>query len=366
MLQRENTDFEHQYILDLHRELDQRYRTEKRKAFVSGWQTAHPFSATYLPPHALRVTEERMLRYSFLSDDSELQEKIVAFHKGRGEGGYDPVQAFASAGSSPLILAQFLLLKARGMREAYFIPPIYYTYYYFAKNLGIRLKPATSHSLHQDGLHLQLPRTSTALFITDPIWIMGARVDAAYWKTIRCWQFETNSLVFVDGTFQYFGWEGNGSCPEASANLDRELTFRLVCPTKSLALHGARLAYLLLPKAFREDIRYACSNTIGATSAFESVCAHQLLEVLTSPSSNSALIEYVKERYATLRASGAFSDVASEPNSTYYVLVRLNPEIEEHCLCMHQRFFGLTEFDGFVRYNLLGPYSFSRPEGVHA
>jgi len=51
-------------------------------------------------------------------------------------------------------------------------------------------------------------------------------------------------VVVVDGTFQYLQWAWPERC-ERTSTLLRERTIRLVCPTKSLALHGIRFACLL-------------------------------------------------------------------------------------------------------------------------
>jgi hypothetical protein len=81
---------------------------------------------------------------------------------------------------------------------------------------------------------------------------------------IRKWQKNTNSTVFVDGSFQYSRW--NGVKREATASLDPMLTVRLICPTKIVAAHGFRFSYALLPSSLLEEYKHIYSNIFGSAS----------------------------------------------------------------------------------------------------
>lgn len=343
----------HRELMRLHRELDTASRDSDSSVFLSGWQTRHPFAQDYLRGGSRRP-ESGAQDYVFLSDSAALTEPIRAFHLDRDGVDYPAERIYASNGSSPLLMAYFLRLRELGITAVWFVPPIYYTCYYFAESLGITLRRLDTAPLFDPQAQLDLPPSRTVLLLSDPIWIFGAPVHLTHLKAVAQWQRETGSEVFVDGTFQYTAWRAADN-PEASAELDPAHTFRLVCPTKSTAVHGTRFAYLLLPPGMRESIRYPAANLTGASGSQAGVDALRLMEVLGSPRSNRDLCDHIADVHRLLWEREVILAEAVEPSVSYYTFARIDRRILDRCLLMDQRFFDLTDYDGYVRVNLLHP-----------
>jgi aspartate/methionine/tyrosine aminotransferase len=347
-------DDRHRELLRLHRDLDLRCRRESDAFFVSGWECANPFAADFARTAELSGSRIDYSHYYFLSDKAELISRIRHFHLIR-DGQQHPVSGiFPAAGASILILSKFLFLLSRGVDTLYYIPPLYYSYYYYSSLFRIRLTRICERALIDSNQQLELPNCpGQFLVLTDPIWIMGRRVDPTFLHSICQWQGATNGNVFVDGTFQYLGWDGN--CNEASSVLDPARTARLVCPTKALALHGERFAYLLFPPEWREEFRYACSNAGGAGSGSNLPAALAMMDILCSREHNTRLLNHIKGCYHRLVDSGQFTSRFGEPDCGYYLFGRYSDLKKRTLLTMDGRFFDMPGAEDAVRVNLLAP-----------
>lgn len=338
-------------LLRLHRELDAEARRLQGRDFLSGWQTTHPYASGYLPPDR-RYAAASPEAYTFLSDSARLVEAVREFHLKTDGVEYPADAVYVSVGSSPLLSAFFLRLREKGIDTVCFVPPIYYSCYYFAQCLGVNLRRIGTVPLYRADADLRLPATRSLLVISDPIWVFGVNVRPDIIDEIRAWQDRTGSEVLVDGTFQYTRW-GEGACGEASAGLHPERTFRIVCPTKSLAVHGVRFAYMLLPPDERESIRYPAANLTGATGTANELDALRLMAVLNSPDSNRELCRFIERRHRALHAHGVIVAEAVAPEAGYFTFARLDEKVAGTAVLMDQRYFGLEGFDGYVRVNLL-------------
>jgi hypothetical protein len=341
----------HGTLLRLHRDLDLRSRCDCEALFISGWNCANPFANEYLdiPREGSPSLHER---YHFMSDDAELLGLIHKFHELR-DGAHVPDHAiFPASGSSLLILSQFLSLIARGVTTLYYIPPLYYSFYYYASVLRLRLQPVCAQALCHEGQRLELPTCRAAyLALADPIWMMGRSVLPRYIADLRDWQQSTGGFLLVDGTFQYLSW--NAPSRERSADFQGEQMMRLVCPTKTMALHSTRFAYLLVPTEWREEIRYAASNAGGPCSYNDLLIARRIMRILCSRESNSALISHIRSRYASLVGNQNFVSAVGSPDSGYYVFGRYRDPKGRRVLTMDERYFDLSGYPDCVRVNLL-------------
>jgi aspartate/methionine/tyrosine aminotransferase len=338
-------------LLQRHRETDKASRVSG-VVFPSGWQTYNPFAGEYLSAAEVLENLTDLASYKFLSDDSLLTSSIQAFHRRMDDREYEASEIFSGPGASSTIAAFMIMLANRGIKSIYYIAPLYYTFYYLADLLNIKLIPAQSDLLTEETVSLKLPKKRTWLLMSDPIWMTGVSLKQRHLERILAWQRETGSHVFIDGTFQYLGW-GKTEKREHSSMLEKSLTFRLVCPTKTLALHGVRFAYLLLPSESREDIRYAASNISGASGSINVMASHIVMKKLNSDQGNTKLLTYIKRRYEYFRGR-LFDNEIGQPTSSYYVFAR--PKIStEKCLLMDQDFFDITAYPEHVRFNLLMP-----------
>jgi len=340
-------------MLSLHRELDDRSRAPGRSRFISGWQTFHPYSGDYLNiSRELARSAPRSDQYSFISDSARLVEAIRRFHAHTDQVDYPPEAVFATCGSSPLLTSFFFALRELGVADVCYVPPIYYACHYQCRSLGIDIQQVADGPLHDASVAMALPDRRTALVLCDPIWVFGTTVHRTHLETIRDWQLATGSVVLVDGTFQYTKWD-MGDRIELTSVLAPELTFRIVCPTKSLAVHGVRFAYMLLPPALRESVRYACSNITGATGVANERFALRLMEVLNSPVSNQDLVRYIKKTHDFLGENKVILAQPYAPVASYYTFAELNETAVENALVMDERFFGISGYGSNVRVNLL-------------
>lgn len=343
--------------LELHRKLDMIWVPELAWRFISGPQTTHPFIHEYLD--GVEIDSDVKLKdyienYNFLQDELELTDTIRKFHKDTDGIDYSPTEIMVTAGSSPLILGIMTFLREQAVRSISYFRPIYHTFYFLADLFDIELRPLCDEPLWGDASMQLPPEGQHALLFADPIWFAGRAVSEDTIDAIRRWQDRTGSTVIVDGTFQFLKWHSQEK-KEGSAELNREHTIRLICPTKSLALHGIRFAYLLGPARLLERIRWICDNITGSVSTFDMHCAKRIMRVLASPNGNRNLREYIVARYSELRANGYIERTIVEPNCGYYVFGNVSRR-EKLDLFLDCRYFEVVAPTEFVRINVLSPF----------
>jgi aspartate/methionine/tyrosine aminotransferase len=340
-------------LLARHRELDWLSRDRGPRLFLSDWYCGNPFVDEYLPDELFeRPDDPRLANYYFPNDSHELHDLIVRFHAQRDGVRRDHDEVFVGAGTSALLTAQIHMLLASGVKQVHYVRPLYYSLYYLARLLGLTLVPVNEGALNDPGRPLRLPRERSVLLVCDPIWFMGRAVDADYLAEIGDWQQRTGSTVLVDGAFQYMQWRGPLQA-ERTASFDPALTWRTLCPTKSLALHGLRFSYVLCPPGRREDLRYAYSNAMGSSSVTSAALARRTMEVLLSPESNGKLLAHIREQYEDLRTAGIFDDPAGA-DRTYFIFAKPNLDSEQ-VIGMHEEFFDVSGYPGHMRLNVLAP-----------
>ena len=345
--------------LELHRRLDAILAQGFSGRFISGPETTHPFIHKYTDGFATDFGAQLgnyIGNYGYLQDEVELADTIQTFHKHADGIEYSPDEIMVAAGSSALILGIMTFLRQHNVRSVHYFLPIYHTFYFLADLLDIALLPLCDKPLWENAAIPILPGGQQVLLFADPIWCAGRAVGDATIETVSRWQDRTGSTVIVDGTFQYLRWPG-GRNKERSAELNRDHTIRLICPTKSLALHGIRFAYLLGPARILESIRWTCDHVTGSVSAFDMLSAEKVMRVLSSPEGNRSLIEHVRARYSELRAIGYIERTIVEPDCGYYVFGKVS-RAEKADLFMDSRYFELTGPDDLVRINVLSPHIF--------
>lgn len=342
----------HQTLLEKHQSVDYLCRHPEGRVFVSDWYCQHPYTKEYLPP--LQPTPRDLLYYCFQNDTDDIHKEITTFHKRNDGIVYEKDEIFVGAGMTPLLTAQVMLMKARGVKKIYYTKPLYYMFYYMAKVLDLELIPVCDIPLNQPNIKLNFPKEKSWMVICDPLWYMGKNFLPGYVKQIKNWQEATGSHIIVDGAFQYMKWDKNDR-HEETATLNKELTLRSVCPTKALALHGIRFSYTLLPKAYQEEMRYNYANSFGSSCIYSHEAAKHIMRVLNSPTSNFALLDYIQDRYRHYKGLGVFSDPIGA-DCTYFIFVRLLGDVKKYIM-MDQDFFDTTNYPGLARFNLLLPHT---------
>src|SRR4029077_5143683 len=125
---------------------------------------------------------------------------------------------------------------------------------------------------------------------------------------------------------------------ERSAGLLPCDTLRGVCPTKSVALHGIRFAYVLGPARVLAGLRWTCESVTGAASRLDLRLGARIMSVLSQPEANGALIQHICARYRALLDGGVILDTVREPECGYYLLGRLGRR-EARDLLMNGEYF---------------------------
>lgn len=347
---------DNQHLLNKHKELDYLCRHPAERIFVSDWYCDRPFVRKYIPDDIFNrknLTDRDLLYYRFPNDSYEVHEEIRKFHQKNDGVTYENDEIYIGAGMTALITAQLLMMMSQGFTEFYYTKPLYYTFYYHAKVLGIKLIPVCEIPLNKPDIKLGLPDKKICLIVCDPIWYMGKAIVPEYIEKIAKWQKESGSYILVDGAFQYMKWDISDRY-EHTSKLDKELTFRSICPTKALAIHGIRFSYTLLPKRHQEDIRYAYANSAGSACIYSDKAAVRIMQVLNSPESNSELLDYIKKKYYEYIHRKIFrDDIGAE--MTYFIFVKMLGDQRKY-IVMDQDFFDTINYPGYVRFNLLLPH----------
>jgi aspartate/methionine/tyrosine aminotransferase len=163
------------------------------------------------------------------------------------------------------------------------------------------------------------------------------------------WQRRTGSLVFIDGSFQYMQWDGTRR--EQTSTLEQELTFRLISPTKSLAIPFFRFAYLLHPSQFHDDFLFLYENIVGGANITDLAFARRSLEVLSKPESNGSLTTVLRDTYEHLVRRGLIRTEII-PECGYFVFALPKVELPGQA-AMNQDYFELKNYPGYIRINLM-------------
>jgi aspartate/methionine/tyrosine aminotransferase len=340
-------------LIERHRSLDLAIR-DNREYFLSDWNGGHPFIERFLGPDliGMKPSPSTLAQYIFFDEEQSIIEAIRSFHLKLEVLALSSRNIVAGPGSSSFLVAMSLWLRQQGYNEIHYIPPLYYTFHYFLELLGIRLSPVSEKQVFEPGSRIKLPSKKTVLLLCDPVWYAGRRVPLEKIQEIAEWQKQTNSIVFVDGSFQYIQWDRTRR--EHTALLDPELTFRLICPTKSLAVPFFRFAYLLHPSRIHDDLVFLYESIVGGATVADRAFAHRALEVLNSDENNGALADFLKNTYSQLIERDLIK-TKIKPECGYFVFAAPTVQLTDQ-VAMDQDYFELSDYPGYVRINLMAAH----------
>jgi aspartate/methionine/tyrosine aminotransferase len=166
------------------------------------------------------------------------------------------------------------------------------------------------------------------------------------------WQKRTSSIVFVDGSLQYLPW--NGVLRENTATLEPAHTFRLVCPSKQLSVHGYRFSYLLLPASHERGMAWTYANIAGPAPADSIIFAHEAMTAIADRSFPDELMQLVFRRHSYLRTHNVIESEIS-PECGYFVFEKIKVPLPDGYSVMDGRYFDLLNYLGYIKINLLSP-----------
>ncbi|MGH3928689.1 MAG: aminotransferase class I/II-fold pyridoxal phosphate-dependent enzyme [Pseudonocardiaceae bacterium] len=330
--------------------LENERRSPGARPFISDYHGAHPFVEDYLGSLASSPLANLgdVTRYAAIDEDRQLRAKIAHFHRRYDGVDYSWHHVLPGAGSSMLLGTFCTWLTIAGYSRVYYLPPIYYKFAYLFKQYGIEPVPVSDLHAFQPDFELRLPERKALLVLTDPVWYAGRKVSCEVLDAIRAWQFDTGSMVFIDGTFQYMQWDR--TLAEASARLPVDQTLRMVCPTKFLSLHGYRCAWLLVPQRLRDKLFELHLNLHGDVSLSDRLFAHRACDVMLD-GGNHNLLHYVQRNYHRLVDKGAI-DEHFDVETGYFLFARPRAP-RASFLSMGQDLFELNGYPEHVRINLL-------------
>lgn len=339
-------DTEFRRLLALHADVERLAREHGGRSFISGWNAANPFAAEFLGD--LDATGLDATAYMSYTSDDRLLGLIRDMHH-RFDGA-TPQRILPGDGSTGLIASMFLWLMRRRTASVHYVPTVHDTFYYFFDLLGLEVGRAADRHPFEPGFELNLPAERTTLFVSDPTWYVGRPLAREVVSEIAAWQRATESVVFVDGTWQYLQW-GNDRYERSSA-LEDDLTVRLIGPTKFLGLNGYRFSYLLLPAWMYDDLADMHENLHGSTSVANLAFARRAMTVMNSADHNRRLTDHVRDLYATLSGAG---DLTTEltPECGLYCFAKPRRALTD-VVSMGGEYYELGGYPGYARINLLG------------
>jgi aspartate/methionine/tyrosine aminotransferase len=319
--------------------------------FLSGWQCDNPCVSEFLSAIKERANHIDYRKYRYFDEDDELSSTIRKIHA--SFDGVCPQGVLCASGSTLLLYSFVTYLKRIGISRVHYIPPIYFTLHMAFELYGINASPVSAQQPFEKGFSMTLPEEAgSVIFLTDPIWYTGTQYSSDIIEEIVAWQKRNSSLVFVDGSLQYLPW--NGIVHENTAKLDPSYTFRLVCPSKQLAVHGYRFSYLLLPSSHERSMAWTYANIAGSAAADSIAFAHEAVAAVLDRSIPDNLIKIATNRHKYLRKSGIIeSDIC--PVCGYFVFEKINVALPEGYVMLDGKYFSLSNYLGHTKINLLSP-----------
>lgn len=337
-------------LLGRYEEMDHDSRDVAEGFGLSGWQCANPYASSLLERVSRKTKHLERTSYAYLDDDPRLAQGISDLH--RAFDGERPQAILAGVGASPLLFTFAAHLRDLNITEVYCLPPLYFTLLYALRLLGIRVRPVSAFQAFERKCTLNLPDKRTYLLLSDPVWYAGLAVPTHVVDEVREWQSRTGSNVFVDGSFQYMAWDRRTI--EITASLDLASTYRVISPTKSLAIHGFRFAYCLLPNSQHRSFVQAYRNIFGSANSENLTFAHEAIAAMRDRHITDKLTALASHRHRRLRKQGIIFSRLS-PDRGYFVFEKLQGGRRSEDGLMDGPYFEQNRFPGYVRLNLLSP-----------
>ena len=337
-------------LLNLHHVLEVEHDDGDKGNFLFGWQCENPFAVDLLNATRERSNALNHTQYSYLEEDAALNSKIRAAH--HALDGIEPDDVFCGAGATALLVTLAAYFRLKGIQEVFFVPPIYFSMHFALRLLGIRARPVSARHAFESDFSMNLPDREVVLLMTDPIWYVGLPIPAQIIDQVASWQRRTQSVVLIDGSFQYMPW--NNKINELTAGLDPARTARIVSPSKFLCVAGYRFAYLLLPSAWRQGFSHTYTNIYASASVDTIAFGHEAVGAMTHRKLTNQLMNRAEQRHIILRSTGRTESVLAA-TCGYFVFEKLKFDLPSNYVRMGGEYFDQPRFPGYTRINLLSP-----------
>ena len=297
-----------------------------------------------------RPTPDELLPYAALMDHDGLAADIVAAHTRLDGVAPDPVQLAPAVGATALLTAvTFWISTSIYADDVLYVPPVFHRLGSWLDRFGVTATPLTDTQPWEPEFTLPLPDRRSMLILTDPVWFVGRPVPADVITTIRDWQQATDSMVLVDGTFQYLRWDGRA---EHSVQLDPDRTIRMLSPNKSLGINGVRFAYAIAPPDTASALSRVIDDMHGPSTWYDVEAARLLTQAFADPAVRTPIAALARRRARTL---ADHVDGWVEPSAGYFIFANVNAP---GTVPMGPDLFQLRGHTGFTRINVLNDAAF--------
>lgn len=318
--------------------------------FLSGWQCINPWQCTI----DSEIVEMRQSitpsAYLYADRYPEIERAFSDLHQ--STDGCPPERILFGAGSTQLLLLITAWIRNKNMSEVFYIAPMYHTLHWSLKTLGVRSRPVNSRHPFEPQFSFNLPDKETVLIVTDPIWYSGIRMTSEVIEKIAAWQSATNSVIVIDGSFQYMEWER--PVENGIGCFDPSLTIRVVCPTKQLILHGYRASYALIPGRLYRDLATLNSMMFASLSIDTVAFLLAAPNLIMQQAFPRKLMSLAAHRHHKLRAKGLIR-ASWSPDCGYFCFERLGETGLEEQALMSGQYFEQPRYPDHHRINLLSP-----------
>lgn len=332
-------------------ELETKYGDGDRGNFLSGWQCDNPYADGFIARAASKSQATNHIKYSYIEYDDAMNESLANLHKALDNKSFELI--FPSACGSTSILFTFCThLAKNNIKEIYYIPPIYFSMHYALKLFNIKARPISALHAYEEKFSINLPNKRSVLIFVDPLWFAGRKVPHSIISQIKAWQDKTGSTIFVDGSFQYMPW--NGDRYEATSELDPSITFRMICPTKIMAVHGLRFSYALMPATLKLEFYHTYTNIYASSAACNVEFARESVIEMKSGEITRKIINLAKERYSSL-VRHACIESSVPPDCGYFTFTKILSKLPPDYKLMTQEFFEQKRYNGYAKLNLVSP-----------
>jgi aspartate/methionine/tyrosine aminotransferase len=328
--------------------------------FISGWQCVNPYA---LEINQL-ITNARVglvpSSYQYAEAVPQLEESYRELEK---QTHSQLIQRILFGQSSTqLLLLLSVWLKSKGIKEVFYVAPMYFTAHRTFDILGIRTRAINAHHVYEEHFSPNLPPQGGVLILTNPVWYAGVRLTEDFLVDVKKWQANTDSVVIIDGSFEYMRWAKDSKSEVA---FETKNTFKIVCPTKQLCMHAFRAAYLLTPDQYYRNLLTESTllyGSVGLDTLAFLIAAAPILKAQVYP---RALIDLASTMHKSLR-NKYIINAEWNPSDGYFCFERVNRRSEMLSKTMGGSFFEQPRYPEHVRINLLSPtlYTFDGDSNV--
>jgi aspartate/methionine/tyrosine aminotransferase len=327
--------------------------------FLSEWffdEKVHQY--TEIGEDFFNFSFEIPTQYYFPDSYQMLNKDIENFHS-ESEGYHeDGQEIFITEGSTPMISSLVILAKSLGFKRIHSVSPLYFNIFKVAELIDMPISPVNLTLTH-DNSEINLPDKKSFLIITDPIWSIGRHQSDEVFEKLAEWQKSTKSLIFVDGSFSYTDWYSSEK-KEPERVLDPSLTFRLICPTKTLGLNGLRFSYLICPSKYKKELSRTTCSTIGSSSYFSHKCRPAMFAKMITEEINP-IGAFSRDRFLELKELFEKNKIEYiDPSCGFFMFANLEQFFGKNGLLDKYMWIpnsGLDIFDerytGYVKLNLI-------------